>query len=316
MSIYLHTLISILVLALVILLVVFLRHRGLLRQESGILFSQLVTQITLPALIFSALSHSVIEWQYLVLFLIMLGSEIVLLGIAWGAGRLLGLTQSQMGSFLLVSAFGSSALLGYAIIVELFPDNSNVIAEAAFVSELGVGLPLFTIGVMTMIYYGSSEKKEISLLREALLFFKSPIFLSIAAGMIWSLLELPTKGMIVTPLFDALNIIAKANTFLVAMTVGVLLQFGSFRYIVWIAAAVVMIKLILAPVLVYIPASFLTLESWQMQVLILEASMPSAMLSVVLAKRYGCDAELAAKLVFVTLVVSMLTVTMMLKVLG
>ncbi|MEA3455662.1 MAG: AEC family transporter [Campylobacterota bacterium] len=316
MSIYLHTLISILVLALVILLVVFLRHRGLLRQESGILFSQLVTQITLPALIFSALSHSVIEWQYLVLFLIMLGSEIVLLGIAWGAGRLLGLTQSQMGSFLLVSAFGSSALLGYAIIVELFPDNSNVIAEAAFVSELGVGLPLFTIGVMTMIYYGSSAKKEISLLREALLFFKSPIFLSIAAGMIWSLLELPTKGMIVTPLFDALHIIAKANTFLVAMTVGVLLQFGSFRYIVWIAAAVVMIKLILAPVLVYIPASFLTLESWQMQVLILEASMPSAMLSVVLAKRYGCDAELAAKLVFVTLVVSMLTVTMMLKVLG
>lgn len=316
MSIYLHTLTSILVLALVILLVVFLRHKGLLKQENGILFSQIVTQITLPALIFSALSHSTIEWQYLLLFLIMLGSEIVLLIIAWGAGMLLGLTRSQMGSFLLVSAFGSSALLGYAIIVELFPDNGNVIAEAAFVSELGVGLPLFTIGVMTMIYYGSAAKKGINVLSEALLFFKSPIFLSIAAGMIWSLLALPTKGIVVTPLFDALHIIAKANTFLVTLTVGVLLQFGSFRDIVWIALAVIMIKLILAPVLVYIPASFLTLESWQMQVLILEASMPSAMLSVVLAKRYGCDAGLAAKLVFVTLIVSLVTAAMMLRVLA
>ncbi len=315
MSIYLHTLASIFVLALVILLVVFLRHKGLLKQENGILFSQIVTQITLPALIFSALSRSVIEWQYLLLFLIMLGSEIILLFIAWGTGRLLGLTHSQMGSFLLVSAFGSSALLGYAIIVQLFPDNSNVIAEAAFVSELGVGLPLFTIGVMTMIYYGSSTKKEINVFSEALLFFKSPIFLSIAAGMIWSLLALPTTGLIVTPLFDALHIVAKANTFLVALTVGVLLQFGSFRDILWMAVAVVVIKLILAPVLVYIPASFLTLETWQMQVLILEASMPSAMLSVVLAKRYGCDAGLAAKLVFVTLIVSLLTAAMMLRVL-
>jgi|LGVE01.1.fsa_nt_gb predicted permease len=315
MSIYLHTLASIFVLALVILLVVFLRHKGLLKQENGILFSQIVTQITLPALIFSALSRSVIEWQYLLLFLIMLGSEIILLFIAWGTGRLLGLTHSQMGSFLLVSAFGSSALLGYAIIVQLFPDNSNVIAEAAFVSELGVGLPLFTIGVMTMIYYGSSAKKEINVFSEALLFFKSPIFLSIAAGMIWSLLALPTTGLIVTPLFDALHIVAKANTFLVALTVGVLLQFGSFRDILWMAVAVVVIKLILAPVLVYIPASFLTLETWQMQVLILEASMPSAMLSVVLAKRYGCDAGLAAKLVFVTLIVSLLTAAMMLRVL-
>ena len=167
-----------------------------------------------------------------------------------------------------------------------------------------------------VIYYGSSTKKEINVLSEALLFFKSPIFLSIAAGMIWSLLALPTTGMIVTPLFDALHIVGKANTFLVALTVGVLLQFGSFRDILWIAAAVIAIKLILAPVLVYIPASFLTLESWQMQVLILEASMPSAMLSVVLAKRYGCDAGLAAKLVFVTLVVSLVTAAMMLRVLG
>jgi predicted permease len=83
-----------------------------------------------------------------------------------------------------------------------------------------------------------------------------------------------------------------------------------------IMIAVIMLKLILTPLLVTIPASFMTLDTWQLQVLLLDAAMPSAMLSVVLAKRYGCDAQLAAKLVFVTLFASILTVSMMLKVLS
>ena len=58
------------------------------------------------------------------------------------------------------SVFGSSALLGYPLIAELFPHNSAVLTEAAFVSELGVGLPLFTIGVMIAIYFGDSKQNE------------------------------------------------------------------------------------------------------------------------------------------------------------
>ncbi|WP_169745669.1 AEC family transporter [Sulfurovum lithotrophicum] len=56
-----------------------------------------------------------------------------------------------------------------------------------------------------------------------------------------------------------------------------------------------------------------SLEAWQLQVLLLEAAMPSAMLSVVLAKRYGCDANLAAKLVFITLVGSLFTIVFMMN---
>jgi len=316
MNVYLHTLTSIFVLAVVILLVVYLRKRGMLHQENGALFAQLVTQITLPALIFEALARSAVEWQYLLLFLFMFGSEMILLAIAWSAGRLMRLTRSQMGSFLLVSAFGSSALLGYAVIIELFPGDSAALTEAAFVSELGVGLPLFTLGVMIVIYYGSAKKGESSLLQGAALFFRSPIFLSIIAGLLWSLSALGTKGDIITPLFDAIGIIAKSNTFLVALTVGLLLKFSSLRSIAWIVFAVIVIKLILSPILVYLPASMMTLEGWQMQVLILEASMPSAMLSVVLANRYGCDAELAAKLVFATLIASLFTASSIFLVLG
>ncbi len=315
MNFYLHTLTSILVLVLLILLVVFLRHKGLLKEENGLLFSWLVMQVTLPALIFTALSHSEMQWQYFLLFLIMMSVEMILLALSWGIGRMLKLRREQMGSFMLASSFGSSALLGYALIAEVFPDNSAVLTEAAFVSELGVGLPFFIIGVMIAIYYGSHEQKEISLLEGALPFVRSPIFFSIVSGVLWSVLSLPTKGAVIAPFFDVIDLIAQANTFLVALTVGVLLKFGSLRDIMVIIAATILLKLILSPLLVSLPAGLMDLEIWQRQVLILEAAMPSAMLSVVLANRYGCDARLAAKLVFVTLFVSILSTSMMLKIL-
>ena len=310
---YLHTLTSILILGIVILLVVWLKERGLLKEENGVLFSKLVTQVTLPALIFDALARSTFEWQYVVLFVYLFLTELLLLAIAWSAGKLLKLSSAQMGSFLLVSAFGSSALLGYALIVELYPHNTAALMEGVFVSELGVGLPLFTIGVMVMMYYGQKEKSTNTPLHGAMLFFRSPIFLAIVFGLLWSFSPLGIKGILITPLFEATHIIAKANTFLVALTVGALLNFSSMRQIAGMAFAAVVIKLILSPLFIFLPASMLTLDNWQMQVLLLEAAMPSAMLSVVLAKQYGCDAKLAAKLVFITLFASLFTVPLMIN---
>jgi len=313
MNIYLHTFTSILILALIILLIVVLKNRGMIKQEYGILFSKLVTQVTLPALIFDALSRSVLEWQYILLFLYMFLTEMLLLFIAWTVGRILKLSSGQMGAFLLVSAFGSSALLGYALIVELFPANAAALAEGSFVSELGVGLPLFTIGVIIAMHYGNTQTKQSDSLHTAMLFFRSPIFIAIILGLLWSFSALGTKGILITPLFEAMHIIAQANTFLVALTVGVLLNITSIKNIIPIAVNVVLIKLILSPLVVYLPASMLTLEDWQMQVLLLEAAMPSAMLSVVLAKQYGCDAKLAAQLVFITLFISLFTTAVMIN---
>jgi len=310
---YLHTLTSILILAIIILLVVWLRQRGLLKEENGILFSKLVTHVTLPALILDALARSTLEWQYVLLFIYMFLTELLLLAIAWVIGKMMKLPAAQMGTFLLVSAFGSSALLGYALIVELYPHNIAALTEGAFVSELGVGLPLFTIGVMIMMYYGKKEENGNSAYPAGLQFFRSPIFIAIVLGLLWSFSSLGSKGMLITPFFEATHRVAKANTFLVALTVGVLLSFTSLRQIAGIAFATVVIKLLLSPMLVYIQASMLTLEAWQLQVLLLEAAMPSAMLSVVLAKQYGCDAKLAAQMVFITLFVSLFSVSLMIN---
>jgi predicted permease len=313
MNTYLHTFTSILILGMILLLVVLLRKKGMLKRENGMLFSKLVTHITLPALIFDALAKSSIEWDYVLLFIYMFLSEMILLVIAWAIGKWMKLERKQMGSFLLASVFGSSALLGYALIAELFPNNSAALAEGAIVSELGVGLPLFTLGVMIVMYYGREEQETYSSQHTAVLFFRSPIFIAIVLGLLWSFSSLGSTGIFITPLFEATHIIASANTFLVALTVGLLLNFSFSPTIIWIALATVILKLILSPILVYIPASMMSLETWQLQVLLLEAAMPSAMLSVVLANQYNCDAKLAAQLVVITLFFSLFTTAIMIS---
>jgi predicted permease len=306
---------SIVVLVGLILLAMMLRRLGLVKEEQGPLFSALVTRVTLPALIFTSLAKSVLHWEFALLALLMLVAEVASLGLAWMAGRRLRLPPPQLGSVMLVAGFGSSSLLGYALVTQVYGSDSQAIAEAVIISELGVGPALFTFGTMIAIYYGSSGTDAGARMAEALKFFRSPIFISVVVGLIWSLLGLPTKASFLEPLFQGIGLLGAANTFLVAVTVGVLLHFEGLSSLLTLGLLVVAVKLILKPVLVWLPALGLGLSDTQIQILVLEAAMPSALLTVVLASHYGCDAKLASRLVFTTTLASCISVVTMFRLL-
>ncbi|WP_321779477.1 AEC family transporter [Sulfurimonas sp.] len=310
---YLETFSSISVLVMLICIVVLFRFSGVLKKEDGMLFSKIVTHITLPAVIFSVMSHSkALEWEYALAILFVLLSEILVLLMAWFIGIRLNISNEKLGTLMIVSAFGSSALLGYAVIGEVFPSNVKALSEAVLISELGVGIGFFTIGTMVAVYFGTNTSQKQTPLQIISIFLISPIFLSIIAGLAYSLLNLPTQIPIIKEIFDAISLISKANTFFVALTVGVILQFNSLRSIISLAIVVVLLKLLVSPLLVWIASFSLDLSSSQLEVVMIESAMPSAMLSVVLAKRYGCDAELASKLVFITTIFSILTIPLLL----
>jgi len=299
----------------VILVAALLRSVGIVKEEHGKLFADLVTHVTLPALVFSSLSHATIYPEYALLALTMVAAELISLVLAWVIGRRLSLENAQMGAFMLVSAFGSSSFLGYALISQAFPGNIDAMTEAVIISEVGLVPVLFTVGTMVAIYYGRSDLDSRGRLLATTSFFKSPLFFSLVTGVSWSMLQLPVEGTLITPMFRFLEVLSSANTFLVAMTVGVLLHFSGMRAIVWVVLFTVLIKLILKPLIVWIPTLAMDLQDWQLQVLVLESAMPSALLTVVFAKTYGCDAKLASKLIFATLMVSSITIIAMFGVL-
>jgi predicted permease len=103
------------------------------------------------------------------------------------------------------------------------------------------------------------------------------------------------------------KVMGQANTFLVTLTVGLLLQLRFPGKILLAAALVASIELLVMPLLAWPAARGLGPSEWQLEVLLLEAGMPSAMLAVALCSCYGCDDRLAASLVLAATTLSVVT---------
>jgi len=293
-----------------------LRRFGVIKEEHGDLFARLITQYTLPALIFGALSVSRFDLEKLLLAVVMIASQGICAVIAWWISNLLKLSRARKGALILASTFTSSGFLGYAVVKQIYSGNSQALADAAVASELGVAMVIFTIGVIIAIHFGISEASPREKRRDALKFFRSPIFFSLVLGIAFSFIPFPRDNWLISGVYKFLRTIAAANTLLVTLTIGVMLYFKDLRKVLPIVLLACLIKLIIQPLLACGQAEILHFPLLWHQIVVLEAAMPTAALTAVFAKRYGCDAELTTILVFATFISSILTVVMMVFLLG
>jgi hypothetical protein len=73
----------------------------------------------------------------------------------------------------------------------------------------------------------------------------------------------------------------------------------------------ILIKLIIQPLLSYGQATLFHFPPLWNQIVVLEAAMPTAAMTAIFAKKYGCDAELTSILIFATFISSCITMVMM-----
>ncbi len=263
-----------------------LRQWGVIKESDGGLFARLITQLTLPALIFSALSITTFDPDKLMLALVMIISQVGCAFIAWGAGNLLKLSRARKGALILASTFTSSGFLGYAVVKEVYAGNPNALSDAAIVSELGVALLIFTLGIIIAIQYGVKESSFAEKRKEVMKFFYSPIFIALCLGILVSFLHPEKSSFFTGMLYKFLGTVAAANTLLVCLTIGSMLYFRDFRKVIPIVLLAIVIKLIIQPLLSHFQADFLNFSTIEHQIVVLEASMPTAALTAVFAKRF------------------------------
>ncbi|MDD4736383.1 MAG: AEC family transporter [Kiritimatiellae bacterium] len=127
---------------------------------------------------------------------------------------------------------------------------------------------------------------------------------------------MPKNNWVLGTFYRVLHISSGANTLLVTLTIGVMLHFRDFRAVWLIVLLACVIKLFLQPLFAFGQSTLFGFPPVWHQIVVLEASMPTAALSAVFAKRYGCDAELTSILVFTTFISSILTIVSMIWLLG
>jgi predicted permease len=304
-----HSLVNaILVIVLLYALGINLRRKGTLTEEHSLTLARIVTDLCLPAMIFVSLARQTIRLDQMEPALLMLGLELACIAIAWRVSVLLKFEKAQQGAIVFCSAFGSSTFLGYAIILQMFPDTPEALTEAVLISEIGVGYPIFILGPILATYFGSEKPGIKSQWISTLDFFKSPVFFSLLLGLLWGVFQLPgQESKFLSPLFQLCNILASALTPIAILSVALMFKVPDLRKIAMALVVVVLLKLIFKPVTAGVLSDLFAFPELWKEVIVLLAAMPPAVLGAVFLRRYGGDASLASALLLAASLVSSIT---------
>ncbi len=108
----LHQLLNaIIVICLIYVIAVLLKRRTVLKEENSLTLARLVTDVCLPAMVFTGLAGLRVTVKELEPSALMLGLEISCVLLAWGVTRLLRFDLQKQGAVVLCAAFGSSTFL-------------------------------------------------------------------------------------------------------------------------------------------------------------------------------------------------------------
>lgn len=269
-------------------------------------YTHFPTQIALPCMIFGNLAVSKISISEFRMPGIVLIIEICSMILAYLAGKAFHLPRGKIGSLILVATFGNMSALGVSVIDSVYNHNAAAIAKAVLTSELGNQLFLQTIGILIAFVFGASQDK-LNLKSIAYEFFFNPPTIAIILGLSWSFLGFPSTGLILSPVFMAIQ---KGDMLagLVALLIGFSLRRVNFILLIQAAVIIIILGLIFKPFATYGIAKLINLSSLDTNILVILMSMPSAALNVPIARKYGCDAELAASLTIISISFSIVTV--------
>lgn len=296
-------------LVLVYVLALYLRRRGVLEESHSLVLARIVTELCLPAVVFYNLATTHIALTELQPAFVMLGAELFCIALAWSIGTLLRMPRGVKGAVIFCAAFGSSTFLGYAIMMELYPDTPRAMTEAVLISEVGVGYPIFILGPLLAAYFGTSDATPRKVLAASLAFFKSPVFYALILGVLWQPLGLPGQEKeYIKPLFDVCHLLSQALTPLAILSVGLMFKIPTLKQSLVALLVVIAIKLFLKPLLLAEVSHAMGFEKLWKDVLVLLGAMPPAVLGAVFLRRYGGDASLASGLLLVATLVSCVTI--------
>lgn len=266
--------------------------------------SQVVFYIFSPALIFTLIADSELSGAIILrIGLIVFVIALVLALLAYVLGRPFHLSRKLMAATILVTILPNAG--NYGLSVNLFSFGEEALAYASVYFSFSVIL-MYTFGVV-VASMGTVDLKQslIALLKVPSLYAVFLAFIFLAYQ-----LQLPS------PLEKSVTLLSDAS--IPAMLVLLGLQFQNLTRNINLHALslATILKLVISPLIGLGLAALLGLGSAATQAVASQAAMPSAVTNTVLATEYNVEPEFVAGVVFYTTILSPLTVTPLLALLG
>ena len=287
---------TIIAIILMILLGYISKRIGLLKYEDSITLNKIVVNIAIPSLIFLAMyTADLSNIKVLIpitLICIVTGSLSGLLVYLFSIAR--GYSKETKWSLVGTSTLFNSGFLGYPVVLGIF--GASGLVRAVFY-DMGSTILFLCLGILFIIIL---EGKYTSIIRRTFLF---PPIWGIILGIIANFMHLNIGVLHL----NVLQYLSGAAIPVIMISLGISLEVGGLKNYLGAASFVSFVRLAVSPVIAISIIYILGLTGLESTVTIVEAGMPSAMLSLVLAASYDLDIKAAAACIFLSTVLSIIS---------
>ena len=266
--------------------------------------NKIIMNILLPCMIFSALYSSdlsLIPKLGILPFVILISSFVTGL-VSFLILKKLGYDDKKLWSVLVTVMIANTAFMGYPVNLGIFGHEGFLRAIFCDIATMCIFLIL---SFVLVIKFGGTVKKAI---RKIALFF---FFWAIVFGLGLNILNVPIGPV----LNNTVNYLGNGAIPLIMISLGLSIDLAGLSRSKSMVAFTSIMQLLFFPAIAFIVVLFLGLSDLQYTVAIVEAAMPSGMLSLVLAITYNLDYQLTSDCILINTVISLITLPVIIMIL-
>ncbi len=288
---------------LMLALGVLLKHTKVIDEHFIDIASKLVFKVTLPALLFLSIikaNHDLAASAPLIGYGV--AANLLFFILSTVVTKRLFADPKDRGVIIQGGFRANTAIIGLAYVANAYGE-SGVALAAVYVASMTL---LYNIQAVICLSPKGEDSSGRAVTEIIKTITKNPLIIAIIIGMLFYFLAIPVPKMVL----DAGQYFANMTLPLAILCTGGSLDIGSLKhekYSTWFSTA---LKLIFAPLLITLGALLLGYRDVELALVFLMSSAPTAAASYVMARTMGGNATLAANIIALTTVCSLLTSTL------
>ncbi|OGU73466.1 MAG: transporter, partial [Ignavibacteria bacterium RBG_16_34_14] len=288
---------------LIVVLGYILKRIGIINENFITVSSKLVFNISLPALIFFEISAiDVSEILNIGQITFIYAGTLISFGLAWLIAEYISKSGKDKASFIQGSFRGNFAIVGLAIVVNYYGVEN--LGKASLV--LAFTIPLYNILSVIALTVPLRKESQLNYISALLEIARNPLIIAVLAALPFSYLRIRIPDVIHT-----------TGNYLSALTLPLALigigGFLSFRGITKSSSLTIVstsLKLIILPALATFAAYLFGFNGMDLGIIFILFACPTAIASFIMAEAMGANSKLAANILLLTTLASVVTMTL------
>lgn len=287
------TIVSIIVM---ILLGFLLKKIDLLKSSDVETLNKIVINISLPCMVFSALYTADVSLlpKLSMMTVIFLTTSLIIGIITYLILKARGYSKKKIWSVVVVVVLANTGFLGY-------PINSGIFGAAGLIRavfcDLSTDITFVALSFILILVFGGTIRNAF---KKIITFV--PLW-GVILGILFNVLNIPITDVGTS----VVNYLADATVPLIMIALGLSLNFNGLKNNLSDALFSSIIKLAIFPAIFLILIGLFHFTGLEFKVGIIEAAMPSAMLSLILAIEYDLEFNLTSDCIFSNTIFSLIT---------